>query len=152
MRAARAAAAAGRRLTIEARRNRADARLERPDGLGERARHQPRIAHEPGELRQDHILNIAVERQLGFAADLAVERVDRGVEIEEAEGIPHRRVGARHQGRVEAGFTGETRRDGRAGAVDDRIRQLRGDDFAAQAVALDVVREALAHRAPGNSA
>ncbi len=93
-----------------------------------------------------HVLHVAIERQLGFAADLAVERVDRGVEIEEPEGIPHRRVSARHQGRIESGFAGEPRRDGRAGAVDDRIGQLRRDDLAPQAMPFDVAREALAHR------
>src|SRR6202040_2696149 len=49
-----------------------------------RARWGLRIAHEPAKLRQRHILDCAVQAKLRRASDLAIERVDRRIEIEKA--------------------------------------------------------------------
>ena len=116
----------------------ADDRIEGPDV-------EVDIADEPDDAAHQEVLQGAVEPELQCARDLAVESVDRRVEIGEPERIARCRVGRRDRRRVRAGLVDEARHDRRTAAVDDRVGELRRDDLAPQAVARDGVREALAH-------
>ncbi len=67
------------------------------------------------------------------------------VELAQAEGIARRRIGGSDRRRIRARLVDEARHHRRAAAIDDRVGELRGDDFAAQAMAGNRVRKALAH-------
>ena len=70
---------------IEVRRYSPDSRLKDCDRFRERARCELRVAPEPGKLLQRYILDYAIQAKLRRASDLAIERVDRRIEIEKAE-------------------------------------------------------------------
>ena len=110
------------------------------------------VADEPDDAAHQQVLKIRVELELQGAGHEAVEGVDGGVEIGEAEGIPRRRIGRRDGRRVGAGLVDEARDERRSAAVDDGVGELRRDDLAAQPVRRDGVAEALAQFEPGNSA
>ena len=117
-----------------------------PDDIGQRLLGEIDVADEPHDTVHQQVLKIAIEFKLHRARHCAVERIDRGVEIAQAEGIPRRRIGGSDRRRIGARLVDETRHHGGASPVDDRVGKLRGDDLAAQAVVGDRIREAFTHR------
>ena len=98
-------------------------------------------------VRSSRIRRAEQHRRLGRGRDLAVERLDRGPELAEPEHLAGGRVGTGDLVGRSARLVAEPEDERRAAAVDEVVRDPRGDDLAPQRVPLELRREALAQTA-----
>ena len=100
----------------------------------------------PGDAVGQEILHLGVEAELVLARQGAVEPVDREVQLQQTISVASQRIGLGDGGGVGAGLVHQPRRQGRAAAIDDDVRERGRDDLATQPMALDGVREPLLQR------
>ena len=101
------------------------------------------VAQEPEGFAGQHGLDLGIEGELGFAGDGAIEGVEAGIVVLQAVGIAGRGIGGSDLAGIGAGGGLQLGDEGGAAAVDHGIREHGGDDFAAQPVLVDGVREGL---------
>ena len=105
------------------------------------------MAKEPARRPLEQDAGTQQHRGLGRGRHLAVERLDRRPELAKPGHLACCRVGAGDLVRCGAGLVAEPVEEGRAGAVDEVVRDPRRDDLAPERVPLQLLREPLAQAA-----
>ena len=102
-----------------------------------------RIAQEPDQTIEHQVLHGGIDFELQLAGDFRIELVDRAIELGHAVAVAHRDEGRDDRVRLRAGLVRHPHDQRRPAAIDDRIDDMGGDDFAPQAMPLDRFGEPL---------
>ena len=104
------------------------------------------VAQEPDDAVEEEVLHGSVEIELDAPGYPIVEAVDLGIERGHPIAVAHGGERSGDSGRRGAGLIGDAHDERRPAAIDHRIPELRGDDFAAQPMMLERVGKTFVDR------